>query len=124
MGPTYSSGRNDQGAGRVEGEVLCYPGVAFVVGDEADRGKSTRPGSTQTQLKLGIELKGSLVVVSDFELSRIVVTPLPSPAGVSIDQAWLHPVLPDNPAVGQGDIKEVQIKVTPFLGCSSQDQRG
>ncbi|KAM0790133.1 hypothetical protein ACM66B_005456 [Microbotryomycetes sp. NB124-2] len=65
MGPTYGSDRASSTGGSNE-EMLTYPGVAFGV---------VRQSTNRTQLK------------------RVVVTPLPPPEGVPIDQAWLHPQL-------------------------------
>lgn len=47
-------------------------------------------------------------------MSRIVVTALPAPDGVPVDQAWLHPALPDSPAVAQGDLRVAEIHVRPL----------
>ncbi|KAM0748079.1 hypothetical protein T439DRAFT_328065 [Meredithblackwellia eburnea MCA 4105] len=75
------SASSDNGGGE---EVLSYPGVAFGV------------------VKIGNG--GS-------KLSRIVITPLPAPPNVPVQEAWLHPTLPDSPAVSQGDLRLVEIKV-------------
>lgn len=44
-------------------------------------------------------------------ISRIVLTPLPSPAEVSIEQAWLHPTLPTTPTQAHGDVRVAEIRV-------------
>ncbi|GAA6017677.1 hypothetical protein JCM10207_001247 [Rhodosporidiobolus poonsookiae] len=81
MGPTGGSSKVEQGEqGRPE-EVLSYPGVAFGV-------VSSPSGST---------------------LSRIVLTPLPSPPDVPLDRAWLHPVLPAAPSAAAGDLQLSEI---------------
>ncbi|ORY83569.1 hypothetical protein BCR35DRAFT_303447 [Leucosporidium creatinivorum] len=82
-------------SGRESGEgeeVLSYPGVAFAVAQRADGGSS---------------------------LSRIILTPLPTPPNVSVDQAWLHPVLPDSPAVAEGDLYLAEIKLDSHRKPSS-----
>lgn len=48
-------------------------------------------------------------------MSRIVVTALPAPSQVSIEQAWLHPVLPPRLSITKGDIKLVRIMVSARL---------
>lgn len=48
---------------------------------------------------------------ADTQLSRIIVTPLPAPANIPADQAWLHPLLPESPAIAQGDLRLVEVKV-------------
>ena len=48
-------------------------------------------------------------------MSRIVVTALPAPDGVPVDQAWLHPALPDSPAIAQGDLRVAEIHVRSSL---------
>ncbi|GAA6033789.1 hypothetical protein JCM8097_000341 [Rhodosporidiobolus ruineniae] len=87
FGPTYGSSRAEaQMGGQVE-EMLSYPGVAF----------------------------GVIVGAHGSILSRIILTPLPPPAGVPVDQAWLHPVLPLSPAAAAGDLRVAQI----FLDTSN-----
>lgn len=44
-------------------------------------------------------------------LTRIIITPLPSPSNISIEKAWLYPVLVDSPSIAKGDLKLVQIQV-------------
>ncbi|GAA5913120.1 hypothetical protein JCM8208_000747 [Rhodotorula glutinis] len=85
LGPTYGSSSARGEGGKGEEEVLSYPGVAFGV---------VRTGSGST-------------------MSRIVVTALPAPDGVPVDQAWLHPALPDSPAVAQGDLRLAEIHLDP-----------
>ncbi|GAA5846280.1 hypothetical protein JCM9279_005887 [Rhodotorula babjevae] len=90
LGPTYgsssaSASARSEGAHGGEEEVLSYPGVAFGV-------VRTASGST---------------------MSRIVVTALPAPEGIPVDQAWLHPALPDSPAVAQGDLRVAEIHLDP-----------
>ena len=58
------------------------------------------------------------------------MTPLPVPEGVLVEQAWLSPKLAVSPAVAQGDLRLVEIKVrsrvltarvydgSPPLACS------
>ncbi|KAK4050958.1 hypothetical protein OIV83_003087 [Microbotryomycetes sp. JL201] len=64
MGPTYGSSQASTSGG--SRELLAYPGVAFEV---------ERQSKSRSQLR------------------RVVLTPLPPPAGIPIDQAWLHPQL-------------------------------
>ncbi|GAA5938563.1 hypothetical protein JCM3775_002159 [Rhodotorula graminis] len=87
LGPTYGSSRASTGGEGTQGaeEMLSYPGVAFGV---------VRTGSGST-------------------MNRIVVTALPAPDGVPVDQAWLHPALPDSPAVAQGDLRLAEIHLDP-----------
>ena len=81
MGPTYSASTD----GRDGEEVLSYPGVAFGVVKLPTRGQS--------------------------RLSRIVITPHPAPTHVPVHAAWLYPTLPESPAVAQGDLRLVEIRV-------------
>ncbi|BGP50165.1 hypothetical protein JCM10450v2_006076 [Rhodotorula kratochvilovae] len=85
LGPTYggSKGRTGMGAAADGEEMLSYPGVAFGV---------VRTGAGST-------------------LARIVVTALPAPDGVPVEQAWLHPVLPESLAVAQGDLRVADIQL-------------
>ncbi|BGP33874.1 hypothetical protein JCM10296v2_005680 [Rhodotorula toruloides] len=86
MGPTYGSSKVKgglDGVGRAEEEMLSYPGVAFGV-VRSDGGSA---------------------------ISRIVITPLPTPEDIPVDQAWLHPVLPDNPSVAKGDLRLADIQL-------------
>jgi hypothetical protein len=50
-------------------------------------------------------------------LSRIVVTALPAPVDVPVEEAWLHPVLPDSAlvSVAKGDIRLARIMVSEGL---------
>nr|CRX79075.1 hypothetical protein ls5930a1_00122 [Leucosporidium scottii] len=73
-------------------EVLGYPGVAFSVARRADDGSS---------------------------LARIILTPLPTPPNIPVGQAWLHPVLPDSPAVAEGDLSLVEVKLDSHRKPSS-----
>ncbi|GAA5888721.1 hypothetical protein JCM5296_000081 [Sporobolomyces johnsonii] len=82
LGPTYGSSQGTGGAVGVKEEMLSYPGVAFGVINDGAGGSS---------------------------LSRIVLTPLPAPPSVPVDQAWLHPALPDSPSVAQGDLRIAEI---------------
>ncbi|BGP18252.1 hypothetical protein JCM10213v2_006310 [Rhodosporidiobolus nylandii] len=70
---------SSQGEGREE--MLAYPGVAF----------------------------GVVAGPSGSTLSRIILTPLPSPAGVEVSSAWLHPILPPSPAAANGDLRLAEI---------------
>ncbi|GAA5825424.1 hypothetical protein JCM11251_006977 [Rhodosporidiobolus azoricus] len=83
MGPTYGSSKveGDEATGGGREEMLSYPGVAFGV-------LSGPSGST---------------------LSRIVLTPLPSPANIPVDRAWLHPILPPSPSSAAGDLALAEI---------------
>ncbi|KAI5475626.1 hypothetical protein MNV49_001087 [Pseudohyphozyma bogoriensis] len=66
-----------------EGEqILSYPGVAFGVVRAASGGS---------------------------KLSRIIMTPLPAPTQIPVETAWLHPTLPDSPAIAQGDLRLAEI---------------
>ncbi|CEQ40070.1 SPOSA6832_01637 [Sporobolomyces salmonicolor] len=81
LGPTYGSSQGTGGASG-EKEMLSYPGVAFGVVKDGAGGSS---------------------------LSRIVLTPLPAPPNVPVDQAWLHPALPDSPSAANGDLSVAEI---------------
>ncbi|GAA5999256.1 uncharacterized protein JCM10292_001705 [Rhodotorula paludigena] len=84
LGPTYGSSTvtsAQNGAGGAAEEMLSYPGVAFGV-------TKAQGGST---------------------LHRIIVTPLPAPAGVWVEQAWLHAELPESPAIAHGDLRLAEI---------------
>ncbi|BGP26270.1 UPF0183 family protein [Rhodotorula toruloides] len=86
MGPTYGSSKMEgdtSEAGHAGEEMLSYPGVAFGV-------MRSDGGST---------------------IGRIIVTPLPTPKGAPADQAWLYPVLPDNPPVAKGDLRLAEIQL-------------
>lgn len=101
LGPTVGSskaptvkGTMEQDHSEEEGEenMLCYPGVAFGV-------QKTRSGSTR--------------------LKRIVLTPLPIPKGIPIDQAWRQqPETSDDGgidslAVAHGDLHRALIELDP-----------
>ena len=51
------------------------------------------------------------------------MTPLPVPEGVLVEQAWLSPKLAVSPAVAQGDLRLLEIKVSteaiPACLCGS-----
>ncbi|GAA5917638.1 hypothetical protein JCM6882_002000 [Rhodosporidiobolus microsporus] len=85
FGPTFGSSKveadpaAEQRGGREE--MLSYPGVAF----------------------------GVVAGPSGSTLSRIVLTPLPSPSDVPVDRAWLHPVLPAFPSAAAGDLRLAEI---------------
>ncbi|GAA5906625.1 uncharacterized protein JCM6883_004536 [Sporobolomyces salmoneus] len=92
LGPTYGSSSSTttttggQERKEEEKEMLCYPGVA-----------------------LGVTEKGS-------KLNRIILTPLPSnddesSSAVPVDQAWLHPKLPDSPLIARGDLQIAEISL-------------
>ncbi|GAA5879924.1 hypothetical protein JCM8547_003703 [Rhodosporidiobolus lusitaniae] len=98
FGPTYGSSRVENRAGGVGGEkggreeeMLSYPGVAF----------------------------GVVSSSAETTLSRIILTPLPSPAEVPVDRAWLYPVLPASPAAAAGDLRLAEI----FLDSSNRPTR-
>ncbi|GAA5959588.1 hypothetical protein JCM8115_003762 [Rhodotorula mucilaginosa] len=88
--PTVAKGSTEQDHDEEE-NMLCYPGVAFGV-------QKTRSGSTR--------------------LKRIVLTPLPIPKGIPIDQAWRHLQTVDNRGVdsftvAQGDLHRAVIELDP-----------
>ncbi|GAA5822921.1 hypothetical protein JCM3770_002176, partial [Rhodotorula araucariae] len=92
LGPTYGS--SSQGANNgvdfssnAAEEMLGYPGVAFGV---------VRHGARS-------------------HLARIVVTALPLPDGVPVDQAWLHSSLPETLAVAHGDLRVADIQLDSSL---------
>jgi hypothetical protein len=102
LGPTYGSSEGGEG-GREE--MLSYPGVAFGVVSSSS-GAPLSPSCPWRTL-------GALTQPESAgsSLSRIVLTPLPAPSDVPVDQAWLHPVLPASPSAALGDLRAAEVYV-------------
>jgi hypothetical protein len=109
MGPTFGSSKakgGQNGTARSEEEMLSYPGVAFVV-------VRSDGGASSLEL-LPVALSPDFASSTGSTISRVVITPLPAPVDVPVDQAWMHPVLPDDPSVAEGDLRlaEIQVRLT------------
>lgn len=70
------------------------------------------------------ERMANMLSMSGTSLSRIVITPLPAPAHIAVDQAWLHPTLPASPAIAQGDLRLVEIRVCSYPRSGSDAEDG
>ncbi|KAK4050323.1 hypothetical protein OIO90_005116 [Microbotryomycetes sp. JL221] len=98
MGPTYGNTEthedSDSRKQSIRHEMLCYPGVAFGV---------TR----------------QLLHKRRSELSRVIVTPLPTPPDVPIEQAWLHPVLLEDTTLIEPVLRTATIQLERSTGKPS-----
>jgi len=113
FGPTYGSSKvKTKGQDEhEEEEMLSYPGVAL--GVTKQQSGSTR-GGLERSFITSTRTDRQEFLFTGSRLNRIILTPLPSPPNVPVDQAWLHPILSSSPPIASGDLRLADIIVLTF----------